>query len=51
MKTITVNGKSYSAVQPKGMTDAAFKSMVIRNDMTTEKMNKVTNAIKTNLSC
>jgi hypothetical protein len=39
MKTITVNGKQYSAVQPKGMSDAAFKSMVVRNDITSNKVN------------
>lgn len=51
MKTITIKGKQYSAVQPTGMSDAQFNSMVVRNDMTTEKMNKLMLAIKTKLSC
>lgn len=51
MKTVTINGKQYSGVQTQGMSDAAFVSMVVRNDMTTEKMNKLMLAIKTKLSC
>lgn len=46
MKTITVNGKQYAGVQQKGMSDKQFKSMVVRNDMTVEKMNKLDNLSK-----
>ena len=41
MKTIKINGKHYSGIQPKGMSETAFKSMLVRNDMTTNKMAKL----------
>ena len=41
MKTLTIKGISYTGIQPQGMTDSQFKSMVLRNDMTSEKMNKL----------
>lgn len=33
MKTIKINGREYTGVQPKGMSDLAFKSMLVRNAM------------------
>lgn len=51
MKTITIKGKQYSGVQPIGMSDVQFNSMVVRNDMTTEKMNKLMLAFKTKILC
>lgn len=41
MKTITIKGKQYSGFQPNGMSDLQFVSMVLRNDMTTEKMSRI----------
>lgn len=40
MKTLTINGKSYSGIQGT-MSDKQFESMLLRNDMTTDKMNKL----------
>ncbi len=37
LTTLTVNGKEYAAVKGN-MSDAAFRSMVVRNDMTKEKV-------------
>lgn len=37
MKTLTINGVEYAGVQGN-MSDAAFKSMLVRNDMRVEKM-------------
>ena len=33
MKTIKINGREYTGVQPAGMSDLAFKSMLVRNAM------------------
>ena len=33
MKTIKINGREYTGVQPQGMSDVAFKSMLVRNAM------------------
>ena len=46
MKTITVNGKIYGAVQPEGMSDKAFKSMVVRNNMTPTAINALQAALE-----
>lgn len=45
MKTIEIKGKSYTGVQPTGMSDAQFKSMLVRNDMTTEKIKQALKAL------
>jgi len=34
MKTVIINGREYTGVQPQGMSDLAFKSMLVRNAMT-----------------
>lgn len=46
MKTITVNGISYTGFQPNGMSDLQFVSMLLRNDMRTEKMVKLIGGLK-----
>lgn len=33
MKTVIINGREYTGVQPHGMSDLAFKSMLVRNAM------------------
>jgi len=33
MKTVIINGREYTGVQPQGMSDLAFKSMLVRNAM------------------
>lgn len=33
MKIIKINGREYTGVQPQGMSDIAFKSMLVRNAM------------------
>jgi hypothetical protein len=42
LTTITVNGIEYAGIKGN-MSDAAFKSMVVRNNMTADKMVKLLN--------
>jgi hypothetical protein len=46
MKTITIKGIQYSGIQPEGMSDKQFESMVVRNNMTAEKMAKLIGGLK-----
>ncbi len=43
--TITVKGKQYAGIKGD-MSDAQFESMVVRNDMTAEKMNRILGGVK-----
>lgn len=46
MKTITIKGIKYAGVQPQGMSDKQFESMVVRNNMTADKMFALAGRIK-----
>ena len=45
MKTIKIGNKEYQAIQPNGMSDKAFISMVVRNDMVKGKVNAFANSL------